>query len=102
MPRSLRIAAVAALALAAGLVAREEPGDARAPAGRAIEVHPGQLHGALRQAVDGDTLVLHHGRYRGVYTIRERLRLIGAPGERRPVIDGRCRTRVTLEIEGNG
>jgi parallel beta-helix repeat protein len=90
------------LVVAAGLTARSGTDDARARAGRVIEVHPGQLHGALRRAVDGDTLVIHRGRYRGFYAIGERLRLIGAPGEPRPVIDGGCRTRVTIGVDADG
>jgi parallel beta-helix repeat protein len=101
MRRNLAVAGLVCLLVAASHLT-PSAGDPVARGGRMFDVHPGQLNGALRAATDGDTLILHHGRYRGIYTIRERLRLIGAPGEPRPVIDGRCRTRVTLEIEANG
>src|SRR3954465_2661007 len=101
MGRSLRIVGLPVLLLAATFVA-QSAGDPAGRGGGVFQVHPGQLHGVLRVATDGDTLILHHGRYRGLYTIRERLRLIGARGEARPVIDGGCRTRVTLEVEGDG
>src|SRR3954452_19998426 len=101
MRRSLWIVGLPVLLLAATFVA-QSAGDPAGRGGGVFQVHPGQLHGVLRVATDGDTLILHHGRYRGLYTIRERLRLIGARGEARPVIDGGCRARVTLEVEGNG
>lgn len=79
---------------------------AQAPAaaggGRVIDVRPGELQGALARAGDGDTLMIHHGRYRGTFTISERLKLIGAPGEKRPLIDGRCRTRAVIEVLASG
>src|SRR5216117_1972298 len=101
MRRSLWVAGLLGLLLATSLVS-QSAGDAGRRSGRVFQVHPGQLHGALLAATDGDTLILHHGHYRGLYTIRERLRLIGARDEARPVIDGGCRARVTLEVEGNG
>src|ERR687896_1757656 len=42
-----------------------------APAGapRTIQVHPGELQDAVERARGGDTLVIHHGRYRGSLVI---------------------------------
>lgn len=67
-----------------------------------IQVHPGQLQRAIERAVAGDTLVIHAGHYRGVFVIDERLKLVGAAGERRPLIDGRCETRVTIAVRTDG
>lgn len=74
---------------------------AAAPA-RTVDVHPGGLQRAIARADAGDTLRVHHGHYRGSLVIAKRLELIGAPGERRPLIDGRCRTRVTIQAAANG
>ena len=93
----LRIASLVGLVLVAGLAPQTGAADS-ARGGRTIQVHPGQLQRALHQAAAGDTLVIHHGRYRGAFAITERLRLIGARGEPRPVIDGRCRNSVTLAV----
>lgn len=79
---------------------------AQAPAagggGQVIDVRPGELRGALAGASDGDTLMLHRGRYGGSFTISERVKLVGAPGEQRPLIDGRCRTRAVIEVVTSG
>ncbi len=69
---------------------------------RVIDVRPGELREAIQQAGDGDTLLVHQGRYPGRYTIAKRLKLIGAPGERRPLFDGRCQTRATIRVVASG
>ena len=101
MPQWLRMASLAALALALAL-APQTGAASPAGGGRTIQVHPGQLQRALDQAADGDTLVIHHGRYRGGFLISDRLTLVGARGEARPVIDGRCRTNLTLAVRHDG
>jgi parallel beta-helix repeat protein len=102
MQGTFRFAAVLGFVVFAVLVACSGPEDANARAGRVLQIHPGQLQGALQRATGGDTLILHQGRYRGSFTITKRLRLIGAPGEARPVIDGRCRTNLTLAVRHDG
>lgn len=87
------VAVTAAIALAASAATA---GPQRAP--RTIDVRPGELHDAIERADGGDTLQIHPGRYRGRFVIDKSLILRAVPGERRPVIDGRCRTRVTLAV----
>jgi len=65
------------------------------------DVRPGGLHRAIERAAPGDTLILHSGRYRGPVVIPERLKLFGARGEARPLIDGRCRARATITVAAN-
>jgi parallel beta-helix repeat protein len=91
--------AAAAVAVAGVVAVAAYPAGGK---GRVIEVRPGQLRAALERASNGDTLVLHHGRYRGSFVIDKRLRLIGAAGEPRPVIDGRCGTDLTIAVRHDG
>jgi parallel beta-helix repeat protein len=87
----------APIAVALALLALPAPA-----AARTLDVHPGSLHRALERADRGDTLIVHEGRYKGSFVIRERLKVFGAQGERRPLIDGLCRTRVTVEVAADG
>jgi parallel beta-helix repeat protein len=100
MPRAIKSGLVSAAAI--GAVALFAAIGHSAGAGKVIEVRPGQLRGALDRASNGDTLVIHPGRYRGSFTISKRLRLIGAPGEAKPVIDGRCNTNLTVAVRHDG
>ena len=103
MRKRFGIAGLLGLLLLCGALAQGATGDPPARAGgRVVQVRPGQLQGALARARDGDTLLIHAGRYRGSFTIVNRLRLVGVPGERRPVIDGRCATNLTLAVRHSG
>jgi parallel beta-helix repeat protein len=76
-----------------------------APAGaRTLDVRPGEdaIANALARASNGDTLRIHFGRYRESLEITKRVSLVGAPGEQRPRIDGRCRTGETIAVRANG
>jgi nitrous oxidase accessory protein NosD len=90
MRRATIAAAVALLVLPASAAART------------IDVRPGGLHSAIERANAGDTLIVHEGHYRGSFVIDKRLKVYGAQGERRPLIDGRCRTRVTVRAAADG
>ena len=65
MRRSLATAGLVCLFVASSYVT-PSAGDPVPRGGRVFQVHPGQLHGALRAATDGDTLILHRGHYRGI------------------------------------
>ena len=88
--------------MAAALISLGTAGSSSGRPDTVREVRPGELRDALRHASDGDTLVLAPGRYRGSFTISKRLRVIGAPGKERPVIDGRCRTNLTIAVRHAG
>jgi parallel beta-helix repeat protein len=90
-----RIAALVVVLVGAGALIGQA---LAAGGGGVIDVRPGELREAIARADDGDTLRLHEGRYTGRYTIAKRLKLVGAPGERRPLIDGRCQTRATIRV----
>ena len=103
MSRSRKAAAAGAVVLGVTLLfALTAAGGSTSGYGRVIQVHPGQLRDALQRAANGDTLVVHPGRYRGTFTIDKRLRVVGAPGEHRPVIDGACRANLTLAVRHDG
>jgi parallel beta-helix repeat protein len=70
---------------------------------RKIEVDPGPnaIGKALDRADDGDVLRIHRGRYEEALGIEKRVRLVAA-GKRRPVIDGECLTRSTVEALADG
>ncbi len=82
----------AALLIAPGASAR----------GQVVQVHPGQLQSKLAAAGDGDTLVVHRGHYRGTFAINNGVRLLGAKGEPRPLLDGACDTRATILVRVAG
>lgn len=73
-----------------------------AGAARVLQVHPGQLQSKLAAARDGDMLVVHHGHYRGGFAIYKRIRLIGARGEPRPLIDAFCDARAAILVRDAG
>lgn len=103
MPGPGRFAAPLVMLLAAvALLVIVAAGGAANSRSRVIHVHPGQLKAALERASNGDKLVVHAGHYRGAFTIDKRLRIVGAPGEPRPLIDGRCRTNLTLAVRQDG
>jgi parallel beta-helix repeat protein len=97
---------LAALALAALLAAASVSGgrasEAGARASRVVQVHPGELGPAIEAASGGDTLVVHAGTYRGSFVVDKRINILGARKERRPLIDGRCATRVTIAVTHAG
>jgi len=95
---AIAIAALTCLALAVSLV----PEAATGGGARTIQVHPGQLQRAIERAGAGDTLIIHSGHYRGSFVIDKRLKLAGAAGERRPLIDGGCATRATISVRHGG
>jgi parallel beta-helix repeat protein len=70
---------------------------------RKIQVHPGPnaIAKALDRADDGDVLRIHSGRYEETLGIDKRVRLVAA-GKRRPVIDGDCVTRSTVQALADG
>ncbi len=76
---------------------------AGATAKNRVDVHPGRH--AIQKAVDrarpGSVLRIHGGRYREAPVIDTRVKLVGV-GRGRPVIDGRCDTRFTVEAGANG
>jgi parallel beta-helix repeat protein len=90
--------------LAAALAAASALTVAAPALGRTIDVQPGKdaIARALNRAEPGDALRIHHGRYRESLVVDERVDLLGAPGERRPVIDGRCRTQYTIAVRDPG
>jgi parallel beta-helix repeat protein len=74
-----------------------------ATAKRKIEVRPGPdaISRAIERADAGDVLRIHRGRYTETPAIDKRLKLVGV-GKRRPVIDGQCSTRSTVEARADG
>jgi parallel beta-helix repeat protein len=95
--RSAALAALATIALLAPATA----------AARTIEVHPrGPASQPLQQAINraeaGDRIRVHHGRYREAVVIDKKLDVFAARGERRPVIDARCRASVVVDVEAGG
>ena len=65
-----------------------------------IQVKP--KRDAIQKAIDkakrGDTLVIHEGRYPGAIAVNKKLTLKKAKGEKRPLIDGQCKTQRTILI----
>ncbi len=92
------IGAVAATAAALLIAA---PG-VSAGGARILQVHPGQLKAKLAAARDGDTLVVHRGHYKGNFVITKSIRLVGAKGEPRPLIDAGCNARAAIAIRVGG
>ncbi len=75
-----------------------------APAsGKAHDVRPGKnaIQKAVDQARPGDVLRLRGGRYKEDVVIDKRLKVWG-PGEKRPTIDGRCQTHLTVAVTHAG
>ncbi len=75
-------------------------------AARTIDVHPRgpashPLQRAINRADPGDRIRVHHGRYREAIAVDKRLDIFAARGERRPVIDARCRASVVVDVEAN-
>lgn len=86
------------------LIALALTGSASAAA-KDISVRPNRdnaISKAVNRADPGDRLVIHEGRYRESVEIDKRLRLVGAPNETRPTIDGRCKTNETVAAEHDG
>jgi parallel beta-helix repeat protein len=92
------IAALALLVLVACV-----PETATAKGKRKIEVRPGPnaIENAVARADAGDVLRIHSGRYEETPAVDKRLKLVGV-GKRRPVIDGQCSTRSTVEARADG
>jgi nitrous oxidase accessory protein NosD len=93
-----------ALALLAGVLgAAQLP--AAADARRTIDVFPGRsaIQKAVARADAGDTVLVHRGTYTGQVKITKPIKLQGSAARgARPVIDGRCRTSYSVEIESPG
>ena len=70
MSRSRKAAAAGAVVLGVTLLfALTAAGGSTSGYSRVIQVHRGQLRDVLQRAANGDTLVVHPGRYRGAFTI---------------------------------
>jgi parallel beta-helix repeat protein len=71
--------------------------------GDTIHVYPGPnaIHMALARAQNGDTLLIHPGRYHEHFGIYKRVRLVGL-GEPRPLINGDCQARFTIRVRHSG
>jgi nitrous oxidase accessory protein NosD len=76
---------------------------ATSAAAKAIEVHPGPnaLQHAIHAADPGDTLRVHGATYHEAVTVNKRVHIVGV-GRKRPVIDGQCGTRYTVDVAANG
>jgi parallel beta-helix repeat protein len=100
--KRLRLAILLGFSLVIAALAIGIPSAPAGGGGQVRQVHPGELQAAIAAARGGDTLVIHEGRYRGSFVIDKRLRLIGAAGEARPLIDGGCETRATILVRAPG
>jgi len=92
--------AVAAGALVLALAAAPE-----ASARRTIDVFPGRnaIQRGVARAHAGDTVLVHRGTYTGQVKITKPIKLQGSAARgTRPLVDGRCRTGYTLQIESPG
>jgi parallel beta-helix repeat protein len=103
----LAVAAVAAAAAVTAVIPilAEAGGPSPVPPRHpAIDVHPSPsaITKALRRAEPGDLIRVHEGHYRESLLIDKRVRIVGAPGEPRPIIDGRCRTQHTIAVLSPG
>jgi nitrous oxidase accessory protein NosD len=88
--------------LAGGLGALPLPG---AAAARTIHAFPGNnaIQHAVARAHAGDTVLVHRGTYTGQVKITKPIKLQGSAARgTRPLLDGRCRTSYTVEIESPG
>jgi parallel beta-helix repeat protein len=94
---------VAAVLLGLAVWAAAQADASSASRHRTIAVYSGSnaLQRAVAGARAGDTLLIHGGRYTGQVLVDRALTLRGAPG-RRPVIDGRCRTADTIQVQAPG
>jgi parallel beta-helix repeat protein len=70
--------------------------------GRVLQVYPGQLKAKLAAARDGDTLLVHRGHYRSTFVITKSVRIVGAKGEPRPLIDAGCKARAAILVIHSG
>ena len=91
-PLSL-LPAIIALALLLAPAATAKTIDVR-PQGPAVNV----IQKAVNKAHPGDRIRVHQGTYRGGVTVDKKLAIFGAPGERRPKLDGRCRESVVVDV----
>jgi nitrous oxidase accessory protein NosD len=93
---------VLAVTLLVGLLMLADATSAK-PAPRTIDVHPGKhaIEKALDGANGGDTLRIHPGSYGGQVVVTKRVKLVGV-GKQRPLVDGKCRTNDTIEIQSAG
>lgn len=74
---------------------------------KTIDVHPrGPATNPIQQAINragpGDRIRVHHGRYRHAIEVDKRLEIFAAKGERRPVVDARCRDSIVVDVQANG
>ena len=84
--------AVAAIALSPGAAAAKK----RKP-GIYVSPGPDAIAKAIDRARPGQTIRIRRGRYHEALVVDKPLRLMAA-GRVRPVIDGDCRTRITVEV----
>jgi parallel beta helix pectate lyase-like protein len=98
MRRKRHLPACAAIALAGAALL------APTAFAQTVNVHPGAhaLRDAIHGAKAGDTLRVHQGHYGEHVTINKKVRIEGAPGEGRPVIDAGCGANDTIHIQRNG
>jgi parallel beta-helix repeat protein len=97
---ALSLAATLALILLGSLTASGHPGHGK----HVIQVRPGQgaITRALAKADAGDKLRIHSGRYRESPIVTKPVTIVGTGKGRRPVIDGRCKTSVTVAVSAPG
>lgn len=67
-----------------------------------IDVFPGKnaIGKAIDRASPGDVLRIHPGRYRESVVVDKRLTIKGV-GKRLPTIDGRCRSRIVVDVQAD-
>jgi parallel beta-helix repeat protein len=97
---SLALACALVIALLSSLSASGHPGHGK----HVIQVRPGPnaITKALRKADAGDKLRIHRGRYRESIEVTKPVEIVGAGGGRRPVIDGQCKTEITVGVAASG
>lgn len=91
---------VLATVLAGSLSASAHPGHGK----HVIQVRPGKqaITKALDRADPGDKLRVHSGRYRESLEVTKPVEIVGAGKARRPVIDGKCESDITVAVGAAG
>jgi parallel beta-helix repeat protein len=101
---TVALASVPAAALATGRTVALATGQAPRHPAKVIEVYPARhaLAKALDQALPGDTLNIHTGRYREHVDVSTPDLTMQAAGDGRVVVDARCRANDTIYVTANG